>query len=119
MKKNNNEEKMHTCLVIGFRHSHTGVNIAPYIYIYIQVEFHLIQNLNSIGIKIYNQCVLLLSYKKKWNKKKVRTNRKKKETLIYVCYLIFFFFLLYPKNSLVNRYEQITDLGCWGFKKIK
>ena len=36
MKKNNNEEIMHTYVVIGFMYSHIRVSL------YIEVEFHLI-----------------------------------------------------------------------------
>ena len=39
---------MQTCIVIGFKHSHIRVSL------YIEVEFHLIYNLNPIEIKIFN-----------------------------------------------------------------
>ena len=39
---------MHTYVVIGFMYSHIRVSL------YIEVEFHLIYNLNPIEIKIFN-----------------------------------------------------------------
>ena len=50
--------KKECILVMGFRHLHIGKNFtSKRIYILIQVKFHLIQNLNPIGIKISNQFV--------------------------------------------------------------
>ena len=91
---------------MGFRYSHIGINFTSkriYIYIYIyylsniQVGFHLIQNLNPIGIKIFNQfvCFYLINpiksgihmekrklFKKKllfYNPKKKTKNKKTKQ----------------------------------------
>ena len=80
------------CLpVMGFRHSHIGINFTSkriYIYIYmyinIQVEFHLIQNLNPIGIKISNQfrcCYLINLIKSGLKRRSYEQKEKRKKNL--------------------------------------
>ena len=56
-----------------------------YIYIYIQVEFHFIQNLNPIGIKISNQfvCCYLINPIKGGLKKSSYEQKEKKKTFFY------------------------------------
>ena len=82
--------KKECILVMGFRHSHIGINFTSkriYIYIYIQVEFHLIQNLNPIGIKISNQfvcCYLINLIESGIKKKKGHMKRKKKENIFFM-----------------------------------
>ena len=83
--------------VMGFRHLHIGINFtSKMIYIYIQVEFHLIWNLNPIGIKIANQfvCCYLInpikgglkksSYEQKEKRKKKFMAKRKIRSLGYV-----------------------------------
>ena len=79
--------------VMGFRYSHIGINFtSKRIYIYyrsnIQVEFHLMQNLNPIGIKISNQfvCFYLINPIKSG----IHMNRKK---------LFFYYFFLWKKGN--------------------
>ena len=63
-----------------------GTHTHTHTYINIQVEFHLIQNLNPIGINISNQfvCCYLINPIKGGLKKKGHMNRKKKEN-IFLC----------------------------------
>ena len=79
---------MHTCHGIQTFNYWNKLHFKKDIYIYIYVEFHSIQNLNPIGIKISNQfgCCYLInpikSEKKKQKKtKKGHIKRKKKENI--------------------------------------
>ena len=96
--------------VMGFRHSHIGINFpSKRIYIYIYIEFHLIQNLNPIGIKISNQfvcCYLINPIKSGLKKMSYEQKEKRKH-----------FFLLKKGNfSFITKIKEQTYVF---FKKNK
>ena len=108
--------KKECILVMGFRHLHIGKNFtSKRKYINIQVDFHLIQNLNPIGIKISNQfvCCYLINPIKNGIKFFHMSRKKKRKPFFNKKMKIFFitkkkkknnkrFFLFYfQKNKLL------------------
>ena len=106
---------MHTCHGIQ---AFTYWNKLPfkndiYIYIYIQVEFHLIQNLNPIGIKISNQfvCCYLINPIKSGIKKRSYEQKEKRKLFFFFLWRLFFynpkknvFFFLEEQMFIIYRY---------------
>ena len=97
---------------MGFRQSHIGINFtSKRIYIYyrsnIQVEFHLMQNLNPIGIKISNQFVcfyLIIPIKSG-----IHMNRKK---------LFFYYFFMEKIKLFFYNQKKKKKTNVFIFRKI-